>query len=87
MSEDEMLVWDGFDDAIIGTAQSWTGGALIERICYDGEKMVGMLEEQGMDRVEAEEHIQFNVIGGYIGEMTPVIMWKALKEELFGGSQ
>ena len=84
---DDAIVWDGFDEAIIGTAQSWTGGALIERICYDGEKMVGMLEEQGMDRVEAEEHIQFNVIGGYVGEMTPVIMWKALPEELFGASQ
>lgn len=82
--DEEAILWDGFDTAIIGTSQGWNGGELIERICYDGNKMTDILMDQGMSLIEAEEFIQFNVIGGYVGEFTPNILWSATFEELLG---
>lgn len=82
---EDTIIWDGFDEAIIGTCQGWNGNELIERICYDGGKMTDILMDQGMDLIEAEEYIQFNIIGGYVGEYTPTILWSATPGELFGG--
>lgn len=82
---DDAILWDGFEGAVIGTVQGWSDGSLYERICYDGYKMIEILVEDGMSQEEADEHIQFNVIGGYVGELTPVILWSATLGELVGG--
>ena len=75
-----MLKWDGFDNAIIGTAERHNMETVI---AYDLTKMVQILvARDDMSVEEAHEYLQFNVIGAYIGEYTPIIINKKTKEEV-----
>ena len=67
----EPAVWDS---ALIG---------VVERInmepvaCYDFEKLVAAALDQGMaDRQEAVEYLDFNVLGSYVGEFTPMLLFR-----------
>jgi hypothetical protein len=64
------IKFDGFDEAIIGiTANSDT-------IVYDGNRILQLLSEQNdFSAEEALEFMEFNIIGLYAGEYTPVIVW------------
>jgi hypothetical protein len=53
---DEAIRFDGLDDAVVGTDHD---GNLV----YEYEIMTRLFVEQGMTEVEAEEWINFNVIG------------------------
>ena len=53
---DEAIRFDGLDDAVVGTDHD---GNLV----YEYEIMTRLFVEQGMPEVEAEEWINFNVIG------------------------
>jgi hypothetical protein len=58
---------DGFDEAIIGYEPS--SGRLI----YDRDKMVMIaVEDMEMDHQDAIEHLEYNVWGAYVGELTPI---------------
>jgi len=75
-----MLKWDGFDNAIIGTAERCNMDTVI---AYDLTKMVKILvARDDMSVEEAHEYIQFNIIGAYIGEYTPIIVNKMTVEEV-----
>ena len=75
-----MLKWDGFDSAIIGTAERCNMDTVI---AYDLTKMVKILvARDDMSMEEAHEYIQFNIIGAYIGEYTPIIVNKMTEEEV-----
>lgn len=66
MAEPEAIVWDGFNDAIVGTD---TNGKLV----YDIGKMTEILmTRDGMEYEEAIEFLDFNVLCAYVGELTPV---------------
>jgi hypothetical protein len=66
-SEDELLKADGFDDAVIGI------DIVKLRLVYDVDKMRTILvDQQGMSFDEAMEYLDFNVIGAYVGEQTPL---------------
>lgn len=44
---------------------------------YDYEKMVRVLMRRDkMGREEAEEYLDFNVVGAWVGEGTPIILFK-----------
>lgn len=63
----EFLKADGFDDAVIGIEQT------MYRLVYDIDKMVRILiERDGMTDEEAFEFLDYNVIGAYVGEKTPL---------------
>lgn len=68
-----IILFDGLDDAIIGHAylkQSQTHVAV-----YDYDKIVeALMENQGMNRKGAREYADFNIVGAYLGEYTPVIL-------------
>jgi hypothetical protein len=64
--EDEILIADGFDNAVIGIDVSSM------RLIYSVEKCINILIEQGMDMTEAVEYFEFNVSGSYVGEKTPI---------------
>ena len=66
----DALFADGFDDAILGLAER--AGEFL--VAYDVEKCIEVLMEQGMDREEAEEYFEFNVVGAYVGENTPIFV-------------
>lgn len=90
---EEALLCDGFDDAIIGVAQRIN-------LCvaaYDVEKIIDILkpdmplddeelklsvEEQDSRRYEmALEHFNFNIIGSWVGENTPVFIYKSYYDD------
>ena len=74
-----MLKWDGFDSAIIGVGGRCNTDPMI---VYDYDKMVDVLVmRDGMAQEEAEEYLDFNVIGAWIGDTTPIIVnKKSIKE-------
>jgi hypothetical protein len=41
---------------------------------YDVDKMIETLISQGMDRDEAIEYYEFNIVGAYVGELTPIFV-------------
>ena len=65
---------DGFDKAIIGYC----------RICgredvlaYDYWKCIDILKERdGMSAEDAIEFMEFNVIGAYVGKLTPAFIYE-----------
>lgn len=81
MNED-LLKFDGFDGAIIGVCVTWHGNMLVERIVYNGKAILDQLVADGMSEEEASEHIDFNMLGAYVGESTPAIMWPATAQEI-----
>ena len=62
----ELLQADGFDAAIVGIDLS------SERIVYDVDIMIAILVSEGMIPEDAIEHLEFNVLGSYVGEKTPI---------------
>ena len=64
--DEELLIADGFDDAIIGIEESSM------RLIYSVDKCINILIKQGMDITEALEYFEFNVSGSYVGEQTPI---------------
>jgi len=64
--EDDFLVADGFDEAVIGYHQQ------SERLIYSVKKCIEILVNQGMTVQDALEYFYFNVEGAYVGEKTPI---------------
>lgn len=64
----EILLADGFEEAIIGTVQVFSK----EVALYDRAKCLKILQKRdGMSEEDAVEYFDFNVTGAYVGEMTP----------------
>ena len=62
---------DTYDDAILGLAER-AGGLMC--VAYDRQRVIEILMSDGMDRDEAEEYFEFNVVSAYMGEGTPVFI-------------
>ncbi len=67
---DGILFADGFDKACIGVARRCTGDVA----CYDVEMCIGVLMEDGMTYEDAREYFEYNVVGAFVGEYTPVFV-------------
>jgi hypothetical protein len=66
---EDLLIADGFDDAVIGICSA------SYRIIYSVNLCINILmDRDGMDEEEAIEYFQFNVVGAYMGEKTPIYM-------------
>lgn len=67
--EDEFLKVDDFDEAVIGME------VVRMRLVYDISKMRQLLvDRDGMTFDEAMDQLDFNVIGSYVGEKTPIFV-------------
>ena len=65
----EALFADGFDDAIMGY------DAVGYRVVYDYDKCMEVLQKRdGMTASESHEFMEFNVIGAYVGDFTPIFI-------------
>jgi hypothetical protein len=65
------LYADGFEDALIGLG--WQHTKLIA--IYDYDKCVEILIlREDMTHEEAIEWMEYNVVGSYVGEYTPIFM-------------
>lgn len=69
--DEELLLMDGFDDCIIGICESFGGESVV---AYDYDLVIANLESQGMTYEEAVEYHEFNQLGAYVGERTPVFI-------------
>jgi len=68
----EALLADGFNDAILGMCLQFAQEPVV---AYDYEKCIEILKERdGMDREVAEEYMEYNVIGSYMGIYSPVFI-------------
>ena len=74
--EQDYISYDGFDKAIIGTVERIG----LNVLCYDLSMVLDILvAEHGMDEDEAYEYYEYNMLGGWLGENTPVFLgvrWK-----------
>ena len=67
------LLADGFEKAFTGYFQR-VGKPKVA--VYDYEKCLKVLiERDGMDLSEADEYLQFNTVGAWVGEGTPAFMY------------
>jgi hypothetical protein len=72
------VILDGFDDAIIGITEEFGRGP---RILYSKDKILEILtSNEQMDIAEAIEYYEFNILGSYLGERTPIFLDKTIKE-------
>lgn len=72
--EIEVLVADGFDEAILGVVQIFDE----YHVCYDREACLKILQERdGMTREDAVEYFDFNVTGASMGDGTPAFLIRA----------
>jgi len=66
-----MLKADGFDEAIMGIARRC---GQPELLVYSEDKCIEILMKQGMTDEEALEYFEFNVVGAWMGEETPLFL-------------
>ena len=64
--DEEILKADGFDNAVIGIDTDSM------RLIYSVQKCIEVLKEEGMDEIDAVEYFEYNVLGAYVGEKTPI---------------
>lgn len=69
MSQNNILLADGFDDAIIGIDTSNE----VFRIIYDKQKMADILQEKdGMSMEDSWAYLEYSVFGAHVGEGSPI---------------
>jgi len=67
-----MLIADGFEDAFVGISYRFYDGPLAT---YDTQRCIQILmTRDGMTEEEAQEFFDFNVLGAWVGEQTPVFL-------------
>ena len=66
----ELLFMDGLDDAIIGVGERNSHPV----VAYSIMKIIENLVERGMEMHEAREYMDFNILGAYVGEYTPLMV-------------
>jgi hypothetical protein len=59
-----------FDEAILGVAERF---GMEPVVCYDRTRCIDILA-RGMTREDAEEFFEFNTIGAWMGDLTPVFV-------------
>jgi len=70
--DEELLIADGFDDAVIGIATDFTEPRLI----YSVNKCIEILMSDGTTSYEdAMDYFTFNTSGAWVGDKTPIWCW------------
>jgi hypothetical protein len=68
----DALLCDGFDDAIIGMAERINLGPVV---AYSVSKILDiMIERDGMTYEDALEYYDYNIVGSWMGENTPIFI-------------
>ena len=75
--DETVILADGFDDALIGVGRIFNG---LPIAVYDSDLCIDELKKKGMNQEDAEDWFNYNVIGSYIGEQTPMFMERPPKE-------
>ena len=70
---------DEFDGAILGLGRRCGQPDLL---VYDVDKCVAILMKDGMTDEEAMEYFEFNVVGAWMGEGTPIFLYRGEDAEV-----
>jgi len=66
----DALKMDGYDDCIAGIVLGYKGSCLL----YDMGKVIDKMMADGMTEDEAYEYFDYNVLGAWMGEFTPLFL-------------
>lgn len=70
--DEDFLFADGFDEAIMGHGERCG----LSVVVYNADKCLEILRENdGMTEDEAYEFFEYNVLGSYVGEKTPIFLF------------
>ena len=70
-NEVELLTADGFDDAIIGIGRQFNKHVVV----YDTDVVIQtLITRDNMTLDDAMEFFEYNIVGAYVGENTPMFM-------------
>jgi hypothetical protein len=75
---DEVVIADGLSEAFVGLAQVGSESKTVA--VYDSVKIIRILMEQGLTQDEAVEYYEYNILGAYVGEATPIFLIPVDKE-------
>tara|TARA_X000001382_G_C3018754_1_gene130921 strand:+ start:228 stop:488 length:261 start_codon:yes stop_codon:yes gene_type:complete len=65
----DVLIADGFDDAIIGIAERYGMNPVV---LYNKNKCLNIMQTRdGMSEEDAIDFFYYNIVGAYMGEHTP----------------
>jgi len=64
--DSQFLKADGLDAAVIGLEEN--SGKLI----YSVKKIIEILVEEGETEEDALDHYYYNIVGAYVGDLTPI---------------
>lgn len=79
-NEEQILLADGLDDAIIGITRDMKSGSY--RVVYDTHRVIQVLiNDHNMTYDDAVEHLEHNVVAAYVGDGTPVWSFLPAVEE------
>ena len=67
-----VLTADGFSEAILGIGRRCGKPDIV---AYDVEAIIRILQRD-MSEAEAWEYFDFNVVGSWMGEMTPIFVYR-----------
>ena len=70
---EKALMPDGFDDAFVGIAERCGQEPVL---VYDRQKCVNILQSQDMTEEEAVEFFEYNTLGSWVGDNTPIFITK-----------
>jgi len=71
-ANDEAVLWDGFDKALVGVGEDWWGKSLA---VYSFQGIIDILcADNDWSSEEALEWYDFNIKGAYLGRNTPLTL-------------
>jgi hypothetical protein len=68
----KFIKYDGYDEAFLGLVER-SGSKIVSAYSFDRMVEINM-KRDGMDPSEAAEFVNYNIIGGYLGDDTPFIL-------------
>ena len=74
---EELVMFDGLDFAYIGT--TYRNGHILA--VYDYDLIIKFLMMDGMTEEEAIEFTDFNILGAWFGELTPIVVVNENRED------
>jgi hypothetical protein len=60
-----------FDECVLGVVERCGQEACV---LYSEAKVLAVLEQSGMEAEDAMEHFDYNILGSYVGEKTPMYL-------------
>ena len=76
-----LLQDERYDSCIVGFATR--AGGTLDAVCYDADDVISILiTADGMTEEEAIEFFEFNIVGAWVGDKTPVFVYRDEFREL-----